>query len=141
MDTPTISAKKSWHRWREPTPTRVPTLPPTTTKTASADRRRCKDAVSHVPKLTKAGYTVFPSLDKMRAMSKTGLANIERFYVKHKYHNCVSWEGAVDVHSNNLDAVVCIQERKVVVYKRDTTQDIVVREKEKEKEKESALLF
>eukprot|EP00978_Attheya_sp_CCMP212_P011334 scaffold27975_cov43-Attheya_sp.AAC.1 len=69
-----------------------------------------------VPKLTKGGYSLTPSLDKLREMSEADLAAVSGFVVMREGYGSVAWDGAVDVRGIDLDAVVTIEARDVAVY-------------------------
>ena len=54
----------------------------------------------------------------MRAISKAGHATVKRFSIKRANHSRIVWEGAMDVCKVELDTVVRVRERNVMVYKR-----------------------
>ena len=69
-----------------------------------------------VPKLTKAGYDVYPSIADLEAMSEADLAAVTGFKVERQGYGSVRWDGAVDVRGVDLDAVVVIEYKNVSVY-------------------------
>lgn len=71
---------------------------------------------SVVPKLTKEGYYVSPSLDALKKMSEADLAAVSNFVVSRPGYGSVAWEGAVDVRGVDLDIVVGIEDKEVAVY-------------------------
>jgi len=72
-----------------------------------------------VPKLTKKGYEVSPSLESLSAMSEADLAAVPKFAVKRSGFGMVEWEGAVDVRGADLDRIVAIEPQDVSVYMLD----------------------
>ena len=74
------------------------------------------DSSSSVPKLTKKGYTVTPSLEDLAIMSEADLAAVAGFAVKRSGYGMVEWEGAVDVRGADLDSIVVIEHQSVEVY-------------------------
>lgn len=69
-----------------------------------------------VPKLTKPGYIVSPSIEEMSRMSEADLAAVSNFKVECPEHGSILWVGAVDVRNINLDSVVEICNKEVIVY-------------------------
>lgn len=69
-----------------------------------------------LPKLTKAGYDVSPSIEDMARMSEAELATVAGFSVKRFGVGMVEWEGAVDIRGADLDSIVSIEPRSVEVY-------------------------
>jgi nuclear pore complex protein Nup98-Nup96 len=74
---------------------------------------------SCVPKLTKRGYEVSPSIEEFSTMSEADLASVRRFAVKRPGYGMVEWEGSVDVRGADLDAIVVIEDKDVSVYGMD----------------------
>ncbi len=72
-----------------------------------------------VPKLTKAGYDVTPSLESLSQMSEADLAAVPNFVVERIGFGSVAWDGAVDVRGVDLDSVVCIEAKAVEVYHKE----------------------
>ena len=72
-----------------------------------------------IPKLTKAGYDVTPSLDALSQMSEADLAAVPNFVVERIGFGSVAWDGAVDVRGIDLDSVVCIEAKAVEVYHKE----------------------
>jgi Nuclear protein 96/Nucleoporin autopeptidase len=77
-----------------------------------------KKKPSYIPKLTKPGYEVTPSLDELAAMSEADLATLSGFSVRHDPYGVVEWEGAVDVRNADLDSSIDIGQSDVSVYTR-----------------------
>ena len=73
----------------------------------------------YVPKLTKSGYIVSPSIEDMSSMSEADLAAVSRFMVSRPGFGSVAWDGAVDIRYIDLDSVVCIREKEVIVYEKE----------------------
>jgi hypothetical protein len=71
---------------------------------------------SVVPKLTKGGYVVSPSLEELAKFSEADLAAVSHFVVSRPGYGSVAWEGAVDVRGVDLDIVVAIEDKEVAVY-------------------------
>jgi nuclear pore complex protein Nup98-Nup96 len=69
-----------------------------------------------VPKLTKRGYEVFPSMADLEAMSEAELATVSGFKVERPGFGSVEWDGAVDVRCVDIDAEVVIESKNVSVY-------------------------
>jgi hypothetical protein len=69
-----------------------------------------------VPKLTKAGYTVYPSIAELEVMSEADLAAVTNFKVERPQYGSVAWDGAVDVRGVDIDSVVMIESKNVSVY-------------------------
>jgi len=69
-----------------------------------------------VPKLSKPGYVVHPSISDLEAMSEADLAAVEDFKVERPGFGSVTWDGAVDVRGVDLDSVVVIEKKNVSVY-------------------------
>jgi len=78
-----------------------------------------KKRPSYLPKLTKAGYNVSPSLDELALKPEADLASLPNFSVHHDKYGRVQWEGAVDVRYADLDSSVFISEGSVEVYTRE----------------------
>ena len=74
------------------------------------------NAVSCIPKLTKNGYSITPSKEEMMMMSEADLATVLNFCVSRDGYGSVLWDGAVDVRNVDLNSVVRIREREVIVY-------------------------
>ena len=68
------------------------------------------------PTLTKAGYTVHPSLNDLANMSEADLAAVSGFKVERPGYGSVEWDGAVDVRGVDLDSTVVIESKNVSVY-------------------------
>lgn len=75
-----------------------------------------KGTTSSLPKLTKNGYTVSPSLEELAGMSEADLAAVEGFTVKRASYGKIEWEGAVDVRGADLDSIIEIQQSDISVY-------------------------
>lgn len=69
-----------------------------------------------VPKMTKPGYNVYPSIPELEAMSEADLAAVAGFKVERPGYGSVAWDGAVDVRGVDIDAVVVIESKNVSVY-------------------------
>lgn len=74
---------------------------------------------SYLPTFTKTGYTVYPSIEQMSTMSEADLAAVSNFSVKRPGYGSVEWDGAVDVRAIDLNSVVRIREREVIVYEEE----------------------
>lgn len=72
-----------------------------------------------VPKLTKPGYEVSPTIDEMSHMTEADLASVRNFSVSRPGYGKVEWEGSVDVRGANLDEIVEIERKDVAVYTLD----------------------
>ena len=83
--------------------------PPASSPLVEADKH-------FVPKLTKPGYNVYPSISELEAMSEADLAAISGFKVERPGFGSVAWEGSVDVRGVDIDAVVVIESKNVSVY-------------------------
>jgi len=75
-----------------------------------------KNLDNYVPKLTKDGYEVHPTIKELSTMSEAQLAAVSNFRVERKDYGTVSWEGAVDVRDVDLDNVIEIKDREIFVY-------------------------
>jgi len=71
---------------------------------------------SAVPKLTKEGYEVDPSMEDLQMMSEADLAAVPKFSISRGGYGKVEWEGSVDVRGADLDSIVYIEHRSVDVY-------------------------
>jgi len=71
---------------------------------------------SLVPKLTRSGYAVVPSLEEMESMSEAELATVPGFTISRAGIGSVSWDGSVDVRGVDLDEIVTINHKDVGVY-------------------------
>lgn len=94
------------------------------TKGASKQQTPTANGTTHgkpwyVPKLTKSGYEVAPTIDELATMSEADLASVRRFAVKRPGYGIVEWEGSVDVRGANLDEIVVIEDKDVSVYSVD----------------------
>ena len=78
---------------------------------------------SLIPKLTKEGYDMTPSLEAMSQMSEADLAAVPNFVVERVGYGSVAWDGAVDVRGIDLDSVVCIEAKAVEVYHKEEEMD------------------
>jgi len=74
---------------------------------------------SYIPKLTKPGYVVSPSIERMATMSEAELATLSGFSIEHKPYGKVEWDGEVDVRNADLDASIEIGQADVGVYHTD----------------------
>ena len=75
------------------------------------------NAAKHlVPKLTKRGYEVYPSMADLEAMSEAELATVRGFKVERPGFGSVAWDGAVDVREVDIDTEVIIESKNVSVY-------------------------
>lgn len=70
------------------------------------------------PRLTKPGYSTVPSLEELGGMSEHQLRRVQGFRVCNEYGQ-VEWEGATDVAGLDLDKLVDIGKKEVVVYPED----------------------
>ena len=77
-----------------------------------------------VPKLTKRGYDVYPSMADLEAMSEAELATVIGFKVERPGFGSVAWDGAVDVREVDIDAEVVIESKNVSVYDEAETTGI-----------------
>lgn len=68
------------------------------------------------PTLTKAGYNVYPSISELEAMSEADLAAVSGVKVERPGYGSVAWDGAVDVRGVDMDSVVLIEAKNVLVY-------------------------
>jgi Nucleoporin autopeptidase/Nuclear protein 96/Nucleoporin FG repeat region len=73
----------------------------------------------YVPKLTKMGYEVSPTVAELSGMSEADLASVQKFAVRRPGYGKVEWEGSVDVRGANLDDIVVIEVKDVSVYNSD----------------------
>ena len=92
----------------------VPPTAPAATQPSSGRKRP-----SYLPKLSKPGYSVSPSIDMLAVMSEADLATLSGFSVRHEPFGMVEWDGAVDVRYADLDASIVISQNDVSVYTRD----------------------
>jgi len=69
-----------------------------------------------VPKLTKSGYTITPSLTILSYMSEADLAAVQGFKIERTGYGSIAWDGAVDVRGIDLDLIICIEPKDVAVY-------------------------
>jgi nuclear pore complex protein Nup98-Nup96 len=69
-----------------------------------------------VPKLSKPGYVVYPSISDLESMSEADLAAVSGFKVERPNYGSVAWDGAVDVRGVDIDSVVIIESKNVSVY-------------------------
>ena len=73
---------------------------------------------SMLPKLTKNGYVMMPSLQSLSDMSDADLAAVSNFTVEKVGVGSVAWDGAVDVRGIDLDLVISIKHKDVSVYEK-----------------------
>ncbi|KAL7549274.1 hypothetical protein ACHAWF_012551 [Thalassiosira exigua] len=71
---------------------------------------------SFLPRLTKPGYNVCPSISELESMSEADLAAVTGFKVERPGYGSVAWDGAVDVRGVDIDSVVVIERKNVSVY-------------------------
>ncbi len=69
-----------------------------------------------VPKLSKPGYVVYPSISELESMSEADLAAVTGFKVERPNYGSVAWDGAVDVRGVDIDSVIVIESKNVSVY-------------------------
>jgi len=69
-----------------------------------------------VPKLTKPGYVVSPSLDELARLSDADLAAVDGFAVTRPGYGSIHWQGAVDVRGADLDKIIDISKSDIAVY-------------------------
>lgn len=69
-----------------------------------------------VPKLTKSGYEVSPSIEELSIMSEADLATVPDFCVMRDGYGKVEWEGCVDVRDADLNFIVDIEHKDISVY-------------------------
>ena len=91
-------------------------VPPASKQSPASSQSSQKKRPSYVPKLTKAGYVVSPSLERLAAMSEADLASVSGFSVRHDPYGIVEWEGAVDVRGADLDKIIVIGQSDASVY-------------------------
>jgi nuclear pore complex protein Nup98-Nup96 len=77
---------------------------------------------SLMPKLTKPGYEVSPSIEDMKRMSEADLATVAAFSVRRTGVGMVEWEGAVDIRGADLDSIISIEPKAVEVYSLEEEQ-------------------
>lgn len=69
-----------------------------------------------VPKLTKPGYTVSPSIEALSRMSEADLAAVPNFSVERAGVGKIEWDGAVDVRGVDLDQDIMIDPGTIKIY-------------------------
>ena len=83
----------------------------------AAVRKPLQESVA--PKLTKAGYSCTPSIEKLQSMPPEDLAAVPNFSVEREGVGKIEWEGAVDVRGADLDSVVIIEPSSASVYMKE----------------------
>ncbi|CAH8850249.1 unnamed protein product [Trichobilharzia szidati] len=69
--------------------------------------------------LTKPGYYTLPTLDELAEMVKDGKCLVEDFVIGRRLYGHILFPGITDVYGLNLDNIVHIRRREVVVYPDD----------------------
>jgi Nucleoporin autopeptidase/Nuclear protein 96/Nucleoporin FG repeat region len=87
--------------------------------TPAAENGVSHQAPWYVPKLSKLGYEVSPSIAELENMSEADLASVHSFSMRRPGYGKVEWEGSVDVRGANLDDIVVIEVKDVSVYDKD----------------------
>ncbi|KAA8492957.1 Nuclear pore complex protein NUP98A [Porphyridium purpureum] len=88
----------------------------TSSPSARAQESSQHESEPEPPVLTRAGYYTRPSMAALRSMTQAELARVEGFTVGRKAWGEVMWFGRTDVRGLDLDAIVFIEPREVVVY-------------------------
>ena len=83
---------------------------------AEATTKEAPRVSALVPKLTKNGYKVTPSLEELANMSDADLAAVSNFSVSRGSVGKVEWIGQVDVRGADLDDIIEIQKGDISVY-------------------------
>lgn len=78
--------------------------------------RKNDESYPIVPKLTKEGYTVVPTIEELTSMSESNLAVVSGFSVSRSGYGSIAWDGAVDVRYVDLDMSISIEDKDVAVY-------------------------
>ncbi|CAB9524121.1 pore complex protein Nup98-Nup96 [Seminavis robusta] len=86
---------------------------------APQSARVTKKKPSYLPKLTKPGYVITPSLDELATLSEADLAAVSNFSIRCDPYGLVEWKGAVDVRNADLDNSIVIGQNDVSVYTKD----------------------
>jgi len=68
------------------------------------------------PKLTKKGYETTPPIEELDTFGEAELGNVPAFSVSRPGYGKVEWEGTVDVRHADLDSIVVIKPKDVMVY-------------------------
>ena len=71
-----------------------------------------------IPLLTKAGYTIEPSLLKLSRMTEEELSAVENFIISNEFGK-IKFEEPVDLRGLNLDKIVNIRYQEVEIYPED----------------------
>ena len=69
-----------------------------------------------LPQLKRPGYETEPSIDVLAKISNDQLENVENFTIKNE-HAKIIFEGKTDLRTLDLDRIVNIQEKAVILYK------------------------
>ena len=69
-----------------------------------------------LPKLTKEGYQIFPTMEDIQKLSESELKSVSQFEIRRDGIGSIVWDGAVDVRGLDLDNIVSIEPKDVAVY-------------------------
>lgn len=75
----------------------------------------CSDCV----KLTRSGYHTYPALNKLQLDPITNSCVVSDFSVYREGYGCIAWPGQTDVAGIDLDSIVFIRRKEVIVYPDD----------------------
>lgn len=95
---------------------------PVTSQKASSEEIKKNNTL--IPKLTKDGYVMTPSVETLSNMSEADLAAVPNFVVERIGFGSVAWDGAVDVRGIDLDSVVNIESKAVEVYHKQEEEGV-----------------
>ena len=75
-------------------------------------------SINLLPKLTKDGYVISPSMHTLSTMSESELASVTNFSIERVGIGSIAWDGAVDIRGVDLDAIITIKPKDVSVYEK-----------------------
>ncbi len=82
----------------------------------SPSEEKTEYRIDSLPKLTKEGYRMFPTMEDIQHLSETDLMAVSQFEIRRDGIGSIVWDGAVDVRGLDLDNIVSIEPKDVAVY-------------------------
>jgi nuclear pore complex protein Nup98-Nup96 len=82
----------------------------------SSAKKPSPNKASLLPKLTKKGYKISPSLEVLKTYSEEKLTAVSNFVVERKGYGSIAWDDVVDVRGLDVDKSINIVSQSVEVY-------------------------
>mmetsp|Transcript_31624 Transcript_31624/g.72173 ORF Transcript_31624/g.72173 Transcript_31624/m.72173 type:complete len:472 (-) Transcript_31624:73-1488(-) len=112
---PQQSSTKAFIRVPDDMPLRFNGLPPSAVGEDYEDRPPTM-TLSVVPRLARPGYSCKPSIQELSLMTEAELSKVDSFEIHRESYGWVRWEGLTDLRHMDLDAVVSIESRQLIMY-------------------------